>query len=82
MNFNNQNNNTNNNTQPIAIGGAQGQYAPFGVPGNYSYETRMNPTDGITYIWNAMQSGMWEDSNDVGSGNPMAGGYGFGGITF
>ena len=42
----------------------------------------MNPTDGITYIWNAMQSGMWEDSNDVGSGNPMAGGYGFGGITF
>ena len=73
-------NNQNNNTQPIAIGGAQGQYAPFGVPGSYSYETRLNPTDGITYIWNAMQSGMWEDSNDVGSGNPMAGGFGFGSL--
>ena len=35
----------------------------------------------ITYIWNHKILGMWEDSNDVGSGNPM-GGYGFGGITF
>ncbi len=75
MNFNNQNNQNNqpiatgNAAQdnsgliPLGarnVGGAGGQYAPFGEPGEYSYQTRF--FNGQEYIWNRMGSGKWEST--------------------
>ena len=74
MNYNNQNNNQ-NTTQPQAT---NSNFAPFGEPGEYSYQTRM--FNGTEYIWNRMMSGKWETTfsgfGGFGNVNP------FGGITF
>ena len=52
-----------NNLIPLGVrnvGGAGGQYAPFGEPGEYSYQTRF--FNGQEYIWNRMNSGKWEST--------------------
>ena len=52
-----------NNLIPLGVrnvGGAGGQYAPFGEPGEYSYQTRF--FNGQDYIWNRMNSGKWEST--------------------
>ena len=74
MNYNNQNNNQ-NTTQPQAT---NSNFAPFGEPGEYSYQTRM--FNGTQYIWNRMMSGKWEKTfSTMGTTGNFP--YG-GGITF
>lgn len=73
-NYNNQNNNQ-NTTQPQAT---NSNFAPFGEPGDYSYQTRM--FNGTEYIWNRMMSGKWEKTfSTMGTTGNFP--YG-GGITF
>lgn len=62
-----------NNTQPLGVGGAQGNYAPFGTPGEFSYQTKY--FQGTEYIWNRMNSGKWEPTFTASG----FGGFGFSG---